>query len=456
MITGLPAEIRIVQMSLHVRNTKGNKKKGRLAFVLSLALFFATLLFFVPGSPSPEKVINIGKVNGIISPITVEYVKMTIAQSEKDEAECLVLQVDTPGGLEGSMREIVKSILSSKVPVITYVYPEGSRATSAGAFIVLAGHVAAMAETTTIGACHPVSLGMKMTDEMKEKVTNDTVAFMENILRKRGRDTKWANRFVRKSQSITSVEAKKKGVVDIVVNTIDGLVGLLDGRKVNVAGEERVLRTKGLEVQYIKLSPINQLLQAITNPNIAYILLVLGIYALIYEFANPGIGFSGVFGAIFLILAFFAFQNLPINLAGLILILLGIIFLLLDLKVPSHGALTLGGLVAFTIGSFMLIESEAPPLAISVELILGCVGFTALFFIFALSKALCIQRKKVTTGLEALIGEEGYAKEDITKEGMVFVRGEYWSGVTLGDEIKKGERFRVKRVSQGKLYIEKI
>jgi membrane-bound serine protease (ClpP class) len=401
-----------------------------------------------------ERKVMVLRVDGVISPITVRAVEQALSQSEG--AECLIVQLDTPGGLEGSMRKIVKLILGSKIPVVVYVSPEGARAASAGTFITLSAHVACMAPTTCIGAAHPVALGMKMDEAMKEKVLNDTVSFIRSICKKRGRNEAWAEECVRKSRSITSDEALKLGVIDLIAEDLAQLLLKLHGREVQLKSGVQILQTKGAEIHFIKMNFIRQFLQTITNPNLAYIFLILGIYGLIYEFLSPGIGLAGVAGGIFLILAFFAFQSLPINTAGLLLIIFGITLLLLDLKVPSHGILTLGGITSFTLGSFMLMESDAPFLSISIELILTLTACTLAFFLFALSAALRAQRRKVVTGLEGIVGAVGYAKSDIEQEGLVYVEGEYWRAVNRGDSIRKGEKVKIVKFEGNKVWIEKI
>ncbi|HKZ22680.1 MAG TPA: nodulation protein NfeD, partial [candidate division Zixibacteria bacterium] len=358
------------------------KKIGIYSFFLTLLL--SNLLY----TAEERKHINIITIDGVIGPVSSRIIVDAIKASVKDGAEALVIELNTPGGLDESMRIIIKEILNSDVPIIVYVSPSGSRAASAGVFITLAANIAAMAPGTNIGAAHPVSLGGQIDSTMVEKITKDAVAYVKSIAAKRGRNIHWAEQSVRKSESIPEYEALKLKVIDFIANSVRELLDKCDGKKVSLPVGEKVLNTKEIEIRTIKISWRDKLLAIIANPTIAYILLNLGMLGIFFELSNPGSILPGVVGAICLILAFFAFQSLPINLAGLLLILLALLLFILEVKVPSHGALTIGGVISMLIGSFMLINSPSPYMKISVLVILVTVLSVALFFIFAVGMGL--------------------------------------------------------------------
>ena len=366
-----------------------------------------------------------------------------------------------------SMRDIIKAFLNSEIPIIVYISPRGAQAASAGVFITIAAHIAAMSPGTNIGAAHPVSIGgggifggrqdSSSTKTMMEKVTNDAVAFIKAIARERGRNEEWVEEAVRKSVSITETEALKENVIDLVAGNLNELIAKIDGKKVKTPTREVRLNTRNARVVMKPMGLHFRILNAISDPNIAYLLLILGFYGLFFELSNPGTIFPGVLGAIFLILAFFAFQILPINYAGLALIIVGIILFILEVKITSYGLLTIGGIISMIIGSMMLINtSEAPKqlFSISLQVIIPVVIFTAIFFIIALSLALKAHRKKVSTGSEGIIGEKGHALTDIDLEGMVMVHGEYWKA-RASEKISKGEKIKVKAVEGMILVVEK-
>jgi len=370
----------------------------------------------------------VGTIHGAIGPITKEYVHRVIEQAKIDSTECVVFTMDTPGGLDASMRSIIKDILSSPIPVIVYVYPSGGRAASAGAIISLAAHVVAMAPSTNIGAAHPVPVGQgKMDDEMLDKVTNDAAAYARGIAKERGRDVEWAENIVRESISSTAEEVLELGVIDLIVDDIDELLERLDGRTVIVKGTERTLATLGAVLIHENPSIREKFLARISDPNIAYLLFLLGIFGIFFELQNPGAIFPGVVGGIAILLAFFALQLLPVNLAGLALIILAIVMFLLEIKIPSGGLLTIGGIVSMLIGSIMFVDSPLPFMRVSLSVIIPAVIFTAVFFLFAVGMGLRAQGKKVTTGGKGIVGEIGVAKTDIGESGSVFVHGEHWN-----------------------------
>jgi membrane-bound serine protease (ClpP class) len=394
-------------------------------------------------------------VDGVINPVTSEYIGKSIRKAAGKGMEALVIELDTPGGLDTSMRIIVKDIVSSEVPVVVYVAPGGARAASAGVFVTLAAHVAAMAPGTNIGAAHPVAIGEKMDKTMAEKATNDAAAYIKSLAEGRGRNAQWAEKAVRESISATESEALKEHVIDLVERDIPSLLSDIDGRKVRVSFGERVLRTKQAQVVREEIGLRLRLLSFISNPNVAYILMLLGFYGLFFELTSTGAIFPGVAGGICLILAFYAFQTLPVNYAGLLLIVLAVILFILEVKIVSHGVLTIGGLVAMTIGSLMLFESPGPFLRLSLYLVVPAVIITALFFSFTIRLALQAHGRKPVTGKEELTGMEGVARTDVSKEGgMVSLHGELWSA--FSDEvIAKNDTIVVEEVRGLKLKVRK-
>lgn len=421
-------------------------------------LFLASLLLLPPSLFSaPRGEVFLINVEGIINPAMANYIVKGVDRAEREGGCCLVIQLDTPGGLMDSMRTIVKRILSARIPVIVYVAPSGSRAGSAGVFITLAAHIAAMAPGTNIGAAHPVQMGeKKLSKEMEKKIVNDAVAYIKTIAKQRGRNARWAEQAVRKSASITAKEALRLKVIDLVASSLEELLEKVDGRVVRLGGGEKVvLKTKGREVKEIKMSFRDRFLHTISNPNIAYILLMLGIYGIFFELSNPGAILPGVIGGICLILAFFAFQMLPINYAGVALIILGIILFIAEVKITSYGLLSVGGIICIILGSIMLIESPAQYLRISLGFILPVVIVSAGFFLFALTMVLRAHRRRPTTGREGLIGKVGEAKEDLLPEGVVEVQGELWKA-EASEEVKAGERIQVVGVEGMKLKVRKI
>jgi len=402
-------------------------------------------------------VIYLLKVDGIINPATAGYITKGIDKAERGGAVCLVIQMDTPGGLMESMRSIVKRMLTAQIPIIVYVAPSGSRAGSAGVFITMAAHIAAMAPGTNIGAAHPVQMGEKMDEKMEAKILNDTVAYIKTIAKQRGRNEQWAEQAVRESVSVKEDEALRLGVIDLVSPSVKDLLTRIDGRRVEVSpGSVITLKVKGAETRDIKMSFRDQLLSIISNPNIAYILLMLGIYGLFFELANPGVILPGVIGGICIILAFFALQMLPINYAGVALILLGIILFIVEVKIHSYGLLSVAGVISLLLGSVMLIDSPAEFLQISfVRFILPVVVVSAAFFLFALIMVVRAHRRRPTTGKEGLIGRIGVVTVDLKPEGVVEIRGELWNAVA-DEQIKAGEKVQVKEIDGMKVKVTKI
>ncbi len=421
------------------------------------------LLSLCVGQVFADSFVYVIKVEGTINPATAEYISSSIKKATEEGAECLVIELDTPGGLLESTRGIVKAILSAEIPVVVFVYPSGARAGSAGVFITLSAHIAAMAPGTNIGAAHPVGIGGigDTSKVMEQKITNDAAAFVRTIAEKRNRNVKWAERAVRESISSTETEALKENVIDLIASDLRDLLNKIDGRAVKVDSREVTLNVKDARIKFVEMNWRERLLALISDPNIAYILLLLGIYGILFELYNPGSIFPGVIGAICLILAFYSLQALPINYAGLALIILGIILLILELKIVSHGLLTIGGAISLLLGSIMLINSPFEFMQISLTVIITAVALTVLFFIFAIGMALKVQRRKPTTGKEGLIGETGVALTQFKPAsngwavGQVRVHGEIWKAMSK-DYINPNEEIVVRDVEGLTLKVEKV
>ncbi len=431
-------------------------KKGIWILFLFIVLLLTFPLFFQDVRAEDVKRVYVLPYSGIVSPVFSRFVSNALEMAERDKAYLLVIELDTPGGLDTSMREVVKKILNAKIPVVVYVYPKGARAASAGVFITLSAHIAAMAPGTNIGAAHPVSLMGKPDKTMEKKIENDAVAYIRALAKQRGRNEDWAEKAVRESVSIEAEEAVGLHVVDYIAKDLDELLDKIDGKVVEVSGKKTVIDTKNVTVKYIKMNFIDILLKYITNPNVAYILLFIGFYGIIGEFSHPGSILPGVVGVISLILAFTAFQALPINYGGIALIIFGIFLFIVELFTPTFGAFTLGGVISLIVGSLMLSKANVPFLKVSLQVILPMVFTTFVFFVFAIGKAIRIQFRKPVTGKEGLIGEIGVAKTRLDPSGMVLVHGELWRAESLSGTIGEGEEVRVKEVLGLKIKVEKI
>ncbi|HXU87582.1 MAG TPA: nodulation protein NfeD [Methylomirabilota bacterium] len=371
------------------------------------------------------------QVDGVISPVTLRVVEMALARAQAEKAQALVIQLDTPGGLERSMRAICQRLLNAEIPVIVWVGPTGARAASAGVFITLAAHVAAMAPATNIGAAHPVAVGGGSIDkESMKKIENDAAAFVRTIALERGRDADWAEKAVRQSVSITEREALKLNVIDVVADSIPDLLTKIDGRTVKTARGTVTLATKGAEAKPIEIGLRDRFLNIITDPNVAYVLMMLGTLGLIFELSNPGAVLPGVVGGISLILAFFAFQSLPINFAGVLLILFAIVLFIAEVKVVSHGVLAIGGIVAMALGSLMLYEAPEAGFRVSWLVIIPTVAVSAGIFLFALTAGVRALARRPQLGAEALVGATGTAFGPLAGEGQIKLQGEIWRAVT--------------------------
>ncbi len=382
-------------------------------------------------------------VDAPIHPVTSEYIRHSLDRAEAESAELLILVLNTPGGLDSSMREIIERVLKARLPVAAYVSPSGGRAASAGFFIGVACDLFVMSPGTSTGAAHPVGIsisGQGMDETMTEKVVQDAASYIKTLAEKRGRNIKMAEDAVRRSLSYTETEALRGGLIDLVAKDVPDLLAQLEGKKIKrFDGRETVLTLRGLSVRDIPLSGRQKFLLTISNPNLAYLLLMIGLLGLYFEFANPGAVLPGVLGAISLLLAIFAFQILPINYVGLILILLALVLFVLEVKVHSYGILSVGGLLSMIIGSLMLIEAPISELRPSLRFIIPVALGFALIFIFLVSLVVRSHRARVQTGREGLLGETGLALTDLNLEGKVFVHGEYWKA-RAEEPIPKGSK----------------
>jgi membrane-bound serine protease (ClpP class) len=395
----------------------------RAAFGSALAL--ALIALAAPVAAAPVATITL---EGVVSPVMVRLVEMALDRAQATGAPALVIQLDTPGGLERSMRVICQRLLNAPIPVIVYVAPTGSRAASAGVFITMAAHVAAMAPATNIGAAHPVAVSGTPDKTSMQKIENDAAAFARSIATERGRNAEWAEKAVRESVSITERDAVQLKVVDLVADSMTDLLAKVDGRTVRTTKGPVTLATRGAGVAAIEISFRDRFLNLITDPNVAYVLMMLGMLGLFFELSNPGVILPGVIGGISLILAFFAFQSLPINYAGLLLILFGIVLLIAEVKIVSHGVLAIGGIVA---------------MALSWWVILPTVGATALVFLFVVAAGVRALRRRPQLGAPGLIGQVGIAREALAPGGHVAIQGELWRAIAEGGAVDAGASVRV-------------
>jgi membrane-bound serine protease (ClpP class) len=413
-------------------------------------------LLFLPYALGAQKVISL-RIDGAINPVVAEYVQDAITKASREQATCVLIHLNTPGGLLQSTRVIVSSMLESPVPLIVYISPAGAHAGSAGVFIAMAAHIAAMAPGTNIGAAHPVGLQPISDSIMNEKGTNDAAAFIRAIAEKRSKNIQWAEEAVRHSVSITENEALKKKVIDLIAADDQDLLNQLDGKQVSLGASTVTLHTKGARITPFGMGFIQRLLNILSDPNISYIMLMLGFYGIMFELYNPGSILPGIVGVIALILAFYSMHTLPVNYAGLALILFGIILFLLEIKIVSHGMLAIGGIVSLLIGSMMLIRSTSSLelVTISRVVILSCTAVTAAFFLTIIGIGVSAQRRKVLTGREGLIGATAYSLDTLDPSGTVVLQGEVWNAESTKGNIEKGEKVLVKEIRNLKLYVEK-
>ncbi len=421
---------------------------------------FLGLVFLLPQalgvSQAKSPTVLLLKLEEAITPLTYTEISEALTQAENMQAQALIIELDTPGGLVTTTRKIIKRILSARVPVIVFVYPPGAQAASAGTFITLAAHIAAMAPGTNIGAAHPVTMGQKMDDEMAKKAENDLAAMARSLAKLRKRNANWAEKAVRESVSATAEEALRLRVVDLIAQDLDELLLKIDGRRITLEDREIVLETKHARVVPLKEDLRRKILRLITNPNIAYILLMLGLAGLYFELSHPGAVLPGVVGALCLILAFYAMHLLPVNYAGLLLILLAGILFFLEIKITSYGLLSIAGLASLILGSLMLFGKNPEALRVSYRVLFPVLITIGLFFCTITYLAAKAVLRRPTTGAEGLVGEKGETISEVGPHGgQVFVHGEIWQA-TSPVPIPKGEPIVVEGVEGLKLKVRAL
>ncbi|MGV8878453.1 MAG: NfeD family protein [Sphingobacteriaceae bacterium] len=421
------------------------------------AILYFLFLFVLPLTLHAQHVLSI-KVDGAINQVSASFIRDAIEKANVDKAQCLIIELNTPGGLLTSTRTIVSDMLASPVPVVVYVSPSGAHAGSAGVFLTLAAHVAAMSPGTNIGAAHPVMLNVKPDSIMNLKVTNDAAAFIRSIAEKRNRNLQWAEKAVRNSISITENQALQDNVIDFVAADKKELLTLIDGRNIVLATRNVQLNTKNARVENLEMSFSEKILDLISDPNVAYVLMLIGILSILVEFFTPGAILPGIVGVICLILAFYAMQTLPVNYAGLALIIFAVVLFILEIQIISHGVLAIGGIVSLTFGSILLFRSSSSldMIGISTSVIVLTVIIVAAFFISVIGWGLSAQRLKPATGTNILIGRLGESLDELSPLGQVEINGEVWNAVSVSGPIKQGEKVRIIAVNGLTLSIEKV
>ena len=423
---------------------------NKSSFLFLVFLWFASPVF-------AANQIVVVKIFGAINPAVAEFVSQEIHQANKEQQALIVLNMDTPGGLDTSMRQIIKKIQSSHVPVASYVSPSGSRAASAGTFITIASHIAAMAPGTNIGAAHPVNMmggNNEQESTMDKKVVNDAAAYIRSLAELRNRNSHWAELAVVKSVSISAEEAKRLNVIDLIAGNVKALILAIDGREIQTTSGPMTLKTGRLEIVYHEMSPRLKMLDIISNPNVAYVLMMIGVVGLYFEMSNPGLVFPGVIGAVSMVLALYAMQTLPIDYAGLLLVLIGALFFIAEIGVMSYGLLSIAGVVSIFLGSTMLIDSDDPAMQISQSILYPTLGLTIVFSIGIIVFATQTRNLKKQGGAEGMLGETGIVKENLNPHGRVLVHGELWDAECEG-EIMEGEHVIVESVEGLKVRVKK-
>ncbi len=444
----------------------------RVLLAMPFLLAGGLLLTAEPVSSADNPVIQL-TIDGAIGPATDDYIGRALATAARRQAELVVIRMDTPGGLDTAMRGIIKNITNSTVPVVTYVAPSGARAASAGTYILYASHIAAMAPGTNVGAATPIRIGGgsppgnnekdqpgkpagdTAADTGKQKMINDAVAYLRSLAELRGRNPEWAEKAVREAASVPASEALRLGVIDIVATGMADLMTQLDGREVTVMGQKRVLHTTGAVIDTLAPDWRSRFLSVITNPNVAYILMLIGIYGLILEFSSPGAVVPGTVGAIFLLLALYAFQLLPINYAGMGLMLLGVALMVGEAFQPSFGVLGIGGLIAFVVGSIFLMDTDVPGFGIDISVIVTFTVISALLFIVVIGMAIKARRRPVVSGLEELVGGVATVLDDFDREGRVSIHSETWRARS-DVPLHKGQQVRVSGIEGLTLRVEPL
>ena len=423
-------------------------------FVKRFLVFVAAILL-LPSFSFAQKVISIN-VNEGINPSTAEFIQLGIEKAQKENAECLVINLNTPGGLLTSTRDIVTNIMQSSVPVIVYVSPTGAHAGSAGVFITLSANIAAMAPGTNIGAAHPLDMQGKSDAVLNEKIVNDAAAFIRTIAEKRSRNVQWAEDAVRTSVAITEQEALEKNVINLIAVTEKDLLTQVDGKQIQLENGSKILHTKNATVETLEMGFFQKVLSRISDPNIAYIIMMLGFYGLLFELFSPGAIFPGIIGVICLILAFYSMSSMPVNYAGLALIIFGIILFLLEIKVISHGMLAIGGTLSVLLGSMILFRTSPVEnfVSLSWSVIFSVTAFSVLFFLFIITMGLRAQRAKPVSGENAMIGQTALTLTPLDPRGQVTLMGEIWSAASLSEKINTNQKVIIKEVKELTLYVQ--
>jgi membrane-bound serine protease (ClpP class) len=433
----------------------GNRKVRTLLYYLGLVLVLAL-------SPTPaaqaqgNSHVDVLTIKGAITPIVAAYVERGIETAQADGSSCLILQLDTPGGSVQVTEQIVQRMKAATLPIVIYVQPQGAKAASAGTFLTFAAHLAAMAPSTRIGAAHPVDMsGQEMTEAMEAKAVNDAVAMIKGLAEPRGPEAvAWAEQAVRESSSITEKEALDLGVIDFVAPDLTTLLEMLHGREVVVRDQSVTLDTRGATITQLPMNAVEGFLHTITDPNIAFLLLTLGMNAIIFELSQPGGYISGVLGAICLVLALFSLGVLSVNWTGLIFVALAFILLIADVKAPTHGILTVLGVSSFILGSMILFSS--PFAQVSLTLVVAVGLTTGVFFAFVIAKVFGAHQRRPITGMEGLVGQLAVARSDLDPAGTVFLKGELWQAVTSEGTVSRGEQVEVLEVDGFKLHVRKV
>jgi len=430
------------------------KWSKRIRWIVYLVLILTSLMSSLVGAQTAGQVL-VMEVTGPVTPIMLSYIERGIRDAEGRDAEALVIMLNTPGGDVDLTKQIIQAIVVSDVPVAVYVSPRGAFAASAGTFITLAGHVAAMAPNTSIGAASPISgQGEEISETLKSKIVNILQADIEGLAQRRGEEAvEWARQAVSEARAATAEEALELGVIDFIATDLSDLLSQMDGLSVKLHDREVTLHTDGAPVEELPMTPVERLLHTITNPNIAFILMTLGINGILFELSSPGGYLSGVVGVICLLLAFYALGVLDVNYTGLLFIALAFILFVVDIKAPTHGVLTVGGIVSFVLGSLVLFSS--PYYAVSRNLVLSVSLATGIFFAFIVAKAIAIQRRPATTGAEGLVGSIATVRTDLSPAGTVFLKGERWDAEAEDGPIQVGERVRVKSVEGFELRVSR-
>ena len=432
----------------------------RVSLALIILIFVLVVAALSVQAQAENQRIDVLKVKGTINPVLVDYIARGIDQAEEEYAQVVIIQMDTPGGLDTAMRDIIQDIVNAKVPVVVYVSPSGARAASAGTYITMAAHIAVMAPNTAIGAATPVALGgdgeAQMSEEMKHKIINDAIAYIKDIADSHGRNAEWAEKAVREGVSATSQEALELNVIDMIAPDLDTLIIELDGRQVTLLdGSVVTLDTRGAPINHVEMKLIEDFLYTIADPNIAYLLLSLAMLGIMVEIFNPGLIFPGVVGAISLLLAFFSLGVLPVNWAGVLLIALAFGLFIGEVLTTTFGLFTMGGIVSLVIGSLILFKGGSTLFRVDPWLIAGVTISIAAVFAFVVNRAIHAHRKQASTGKEELIGKRAVVKVALDPEGTIFYKGERWAAISEKGKVEPGEEVIITEVDGLTLHVVK-